>query len=99
VLASFCIKLPVTHRGRALQRLVHVWLPHGDASSLLQDAVDRAARAWQSFSLQLRIAWQVVQQRFGPRRAPQALRWLIAHLEEAVDHHLTDPLGRVRARS
>src|SRR6266487_181280 len=93
------IELPVPHRCGTLLRLLHLGQSVGDASGLLQDAVDRPARAREALPLNLLIARQIVQQCFGPRRAPQALWWLIAHLEDAVDHHLADALRRMHARS
>jgi hypothetical protein len=41
---------------------------------------------------------QVVQERFGSWRAPQALGRFVAHLEDAVDDGLAEALGRVLAR-
>jgi hypothetical protein len=49
--------------------------------------------------LHLLITRQVVQQRFGSWRAPQALGRLVAHLEDALNHALADALGRLLARS
>src|SRR5207249_4495984 len=91
------IELPLTQRCGTLLWLLDVRESMGDASSLLQDAVDRSARAGQACSLQLLIAWQVVHERFGPRRAPQALRQLFAHLEDAIHHTLADALWWVQA--
>jgi len=87
----------MAHGGRTLRRLLQVGQPMGDASGLLQDPVDRPAGAWQALALQLLIARQVVQDRFGPRRPTQALGRLITHLENAVSHALADPLGRMLA--
>ncbi len=81
--------------GGPLLGLVHGRPPLGDAPGLLEDPIDRAARARQPLPLHLLIARQVVQQRLGPRRAPQALRRLIAHLEQAVNHGLAQALGRL----
>ena len=63
-----------------------------------QETVDRPTRARQALALQLGIARQVVQDRFGPRRPLQALRRRITHLDDAVEHSLADALGRMRPR-
>jgi hypothetical protein len=63
-----------------------------------QDAVDRPARARQPLCLQAGIARQVVQDRLRPRRPLQALWWLITHLDDALNHRLTDALGRMLTR-
>ena len=69
----------------------------GQCVRLLQDTIDRPAGARQALALQLLIARQVVQDRFGPWRSLQALWWLIAHLENALNHGWADPLGRMLA--
>jgi hypothetical protein len=70
-----------------------------DTSRLAQDARDGATRARQSLTRggHVRLAGQIRPEGLGPWRAPQAFRRLITHLEDAVDHHLTDALRRVLA--
>ncbi len=63
-----------------------------------QETVDRPTRARQALALQLGIARQVIQDRFGPRRPLQALGRSVTHLDDALNHGLADALGRMRAR-
>jgi len=93
------VQLPLAHRGRTLRRFLHPRLPTTDASSLTQDVINGATRARQSLALgqQVGIAGQIVQEGFGSRRPPQAVGGLIAHLENAVGHHLADALRGVFA--
>jgi hypothetical protein len=76
---------------------VQLGQPVGDAPGLAQEAIDGTSGARQPLALQALIAGQVVQQCFGTWRPPQAFWRLIAHLDDAVDHHLADALGRVLA--
>src|SRR5947207_197289 len=92
------IQLPAAHGRRPLHWFVQLGQPRGDTSGSLEDPIDRAAGARQPLALQLLIARQVVEQRFGPWRPPQALRRLVAHLDDAVSHRLTDALRRRLAR-
>ena len=94
------VQLPLAHRRRALQRVMLGRHTPLDASSLTQEPIDGTTRTRQSLapSGQLRIAGQIVEQGFGSRRPPQAFGGLIAHLEQAVDHHLADALRWVLAR-
>jgi hypothetical protein len=72
-----------------------------DTSSLTQEAIDAPTRTRESLarSGQLHIAGEIVEQGFGSRRASQAFRGVIAHLEDAVDYDLAYALRRVLARS
>ncbi len=95
----FKIQLPLAHGSWALERLMPGRQAMVDTSGLAQEAIDGATRARQSRarSGQIRIAGQIIQDGLGPRCPPQAFRRLITHLEDAVDHHLTDALRRVLA--
>jgi hypothetical protein len=95
------VQLPLAHRSRALQRLMLGRHTPLDASGLTQEAIDGTTRTRGSLarSGQLHIAGEIVEQGSGSRRASQAFRGLIAHLEDAVDHHLADALRWVLARS
>ncbi len=95
------VELPLAHRGRALQRLMLGKHAPLDASGLPQDAVNSTTRTRESLarSGQVHIAGEIIEQGFGSRRASQAFRGLIAHLEDAVDHLLADALRWVLARS
>ena len=94
------VQLPLAHGRRTLHRLSQVWQGPTDTSSLTQEAIDGAAGTWQPLptSRQLGIARQIVQQGFGSRCTPQAFGWLIAQLEDALDHPLADALTGVLAR-
>jgi hypothetical protein len=94
------VHLPLAHRGGPVRRLLQVWQPLSDASGLAQEAIDGATGARQALPTgrQVCIARQIVEKRFWSRRASQAFRRLVAHLEDAVDHHLADALRGALAR-